>query len=74
MTKQDLLAKLGDLLERDEALSGQEALESLDGWDSTAVISFMAMADEDFGVTLSPKDIVASRTVDDLAALLGVPA
>lgn len=74
MTKQDLLAKLGELIEKDEPLTGQEELASLDGWDSMAVISFMAMADDDFGVTISPKDVAASKTVNDLAALLGVPA
>jgi len=47
-----------------EKLRGQ-----LVGWNSLAVVSFLAMVDEKFGVTLSPDAIAESETVDDLIEL-----
>ncbi len=38
-------------------------------WNSMAVLAFMAMADEDFGTSPSPKAIAACVTVADLMAL-----
>jgi acyl carrier protein len=53
------------------SLSGDMPLESLDCWDSLAVIGFVAVADEHFSVALTTKQISACRTVEDLGRLLG---
>ncbi len=45
------------------------ASKNLDAWNSLAVIGFMSLANEHYGVIVSPKDIAASKTVDDLLAL-----
>ena len=51
-------------------LSGSEKLEGdLVGWDSMAVVSFIAMVDDRLGTTLPPAEIAAAKTVDDLVAL-----
>jgi acyl carrier protein len=41
-------------------------------WDSLVVVSFMAMADEKFGVMIPPAMLMKCRTVSDLAQLCGV--
>ena len=51
-------------------LTGGEELEGLDGWDSVAVITFIALADSEYGVVLPPKEIAACRTVGTLADLI----
>jgi acyl carrier protein len=71
MDHQRFFEKLSELLVREQSLTGWETLSELEGWDSVAVISFMAMADSEFGVTVSPKDIAACKTINDIAALVG---
>jgi len=72
MTKQDFLTQLEDVLEADGGtITGAELLAELDGWDSLAVVSFIARIDELFDVTLSPEKIARSKSVSDLIALLG---
>ena len=51
-------------------LTGAERLEDLEGWDSLAVISFIAMADERYGVIVEGEKLAASRHVSDLLALV----
>jgi acyl carrier protein len=70
MRRDDFLVALSELLETDSPLTGSEELSGFGSWDSVAVISFMAMVDDKWGVTLAPKNINACKTVDDLAALL----
>jgi hypothetical protein len=38
--------------------------------DSMAILLFITLADESFGVTLSPKGIMACKTIDDLFDLV----
>jgi len=47
-----------------------QALDKLEGWDSVAVLSFIAMADAEYGVMVPAKAINECRTVDDLANLI----
>jgi acyl carrier protein len=70
MNHEEFLVAIGEVLETDSPLTGPEELSSFGSWDSISVITFMAMADEKWGITLAPTDIKACNTVDDLAALL----
>jgi len=67
------------LLEMDEILNlpagtlrGAEKLEDLENWDSTSLITFIAMAETNSGVSLSPDEIVTCSTVGDLLRLARV--
>ena len=72
MTRQAFLAKLDALLELDPGtLRGPEELASLGGWDSLALMSFIALVHREFGVRLTGKQIAESKTVDDLLKLVG---
>ena len=72
MTKQEFLAHLEDVLEADAGtVNSDNALMDLEGWDSLAVMVFIAMVDEKFGTNLSPQKIAEAKTVQDLITLLG---
>jgi acyl carrier protein len=72
MTKQEFLRELEDVLEADaESIKGDETLADLGSWDSLAVMSFIAMVDENYGVTLAASKLAAAKSVGDLIALLG---
>lgn len=72
MQRTEFLLSLDELLELEPGtVQGSETLERLEGWNSLAIISLMALMDERFGVTLQPRRIAACTTVADLVALLG---
>ena len=72
MTKAVFLQKLESIIEADEGtVEGSSVLADLDGWDSLAVMSTLAMFDKQFGVKVPATTIYQCRTVDDLAALAG---
>jgi acyl carrier protein len=71
LQKTEFLLSLDELLELEPGtVKGSETLESLEGWNSLAIISLMALMDERFGVALQPRRIAACTTVADLVALL----
>jgi acyl carrier protein len=72
MTKQEFLKNFENLLEVNPGtIKEDQALGDLNEWDSLAVIGFIAMADEQFGVSLPSQEIGEAKTVLDLIALLG---
>jgi acyl carrier protein len=72
MTKREFLSLFEEILEAAPgSLKGDEVLPGMEGWDSLAVVSLIAMVDEQFDVTLSPKEIAKAGTVADLIGLLG---
>jgi acyl carrier protein len=74
MLDTNLLDKLCEILQvPDGSLTGKEELQSLENWNSLAVLGYMALVDERYGVTLSPEKVMACRTVNDLMDL-AVPA
>ncbi|MEO7082847.1 MAG: acyl carrier protein [Gemmatimonadaceae bacterium] len=75
MTRTEFLSEFEIVaLQAPGSIKGQEALDSLDGWDSLAVVEFMSMADEKLGVQLDPRKVATCSNVDDLASLCGIAA
>ena len=71
MIANEFYLKLDEMLDLPPGtLKGSEELEGLEGWDSVAVITFIALADSEYGVVLPPKEIAACRTVSTLADLI----
>jgi len=71
MDKSTFYLKLDEMLELDPgSTQGSTRLADMEAWDSLAVMSFIAMADSDYGISLAAKAIAACRTVDDLVALI----
>jgi acyl carrier protein len=75
MTNQELLLEVDKILGlRPGTLRGEERLDELENWDSTALISFVALAEGQNGVQISPVQIVGCSTVDDLIRLATLQA
>jgi acyl carrier protein len=71
MESVEFCQKLESLLEADPGTIHPETpLDRLEGWDSISVISFIAMADTEYHVTVPAKSIAACQTVGDLAGLV----
>jgi acyl carrier protein len=67
MTRKEFLMAVDEILELPlGTLQGSEKLEGYYLWDSTAMISFMALADSSNGVRIAPRDLGSCETVDDL--------
>ena len=72
MNKAAFLIAMDELLELDlGTLSGSEQLSSIGSWDSLAVLGFIALVDQKFGIVLSPASIGDANTINDLMVLLG---
>lgn len=63
------LAEMAEILEEDSVQATDE-LERFESWDSLAVLSVVAMADEQFGVNLSAQDIRRADTVAELYQII----
>ena len=61
---------MDNLLELPEGTStGTENLDDLENWNSLAMVEYIALADSNGGVKLSPRQIRDCNTIDDLARL-----
>lgn len=73
MTREEALQALDELVELPAGtLKGPEKLEDLENWNSMAMIGFIALADGNQGVKLSPRALAAAETIDELLALAKV--
>ena len=69
MQKTDFLILIDDLFELDKGtLKGPEFLESYP-WDSLAIVTFIALVDEHFGIIVDGGELEAAKTIDDLVSL-----
>ncbi|MCM2356548.1 MAG: acyl carrier protein [Geobacteraceae bacterium] len=72
MTRKEFIAEIENLVEVEAGtLTGESELGDIKQWDSLAVVAFIALVDENFGFTPSPKDIADSKTVEDLVRIVG---
>lgn len=51
------------------SITMDDRLSSLRGWDSMAIIMYIAMLDEKLGVAVSVETLASCKTVGDLAGL-----
>ena len=67
MTEMEKIALLEETLDLDEGtLTPDTVLDDVDGYDSMAKLSLIVMMDDEFGVTLTGKDVKAFETVADI--------
>ena len=70
MTRKQFLHELEQIIEMDQgSIQGDEPLKDLTGWDSMAVVRFIAMADEQMRALVSASQLAACKSVPDLMAL-----
>lgn len=66
--KIELLAEIMDV--EPEKLTPETELESLEEWDSIALISFIAMMDDEFEKIVKGSEIKEKKTVAELMAIM----
>jgi acyl carrier protein len=72
MDRNQCLQALDEVLELPPGtIQESQSLEGLENWDSITIMSFMALADERFGVRIQPRQIAQCRTAADLIGLFG---
>lgn len=70
MTKGEFYERLESILELEpKTINGTESLEDLEGWDSLAKLSFIAMGDAELQTIVSAKALLACKSVADLVGL-----
>ena len=57
--------KLAEILEVDE-VNESEILEEFESWDSLTSLSIIALADSDYGISLSAEKLKSLQTIGDL--------
>jgi hypothetical protein len=73
MTRNEFLLEMDEILNlAPGTLQGTEKLEDLENWDSTSLITFIALAEANRGVPVSPAQIVTCATIGDLLRLAEV--
>ncbi len=71
MTDERKLELLEDMMDQDPGtLHPETVLNELGAWDSVALISFMALVDDEFGKELPAETVREQRTVADLMSLM----
>jgi acyl carrier protein len=75
MSLQDFLSHLSEILDMPVAdVQPGAKLADLEGWNSMAMVSFIAFVDEYFEKTVPVRVIASCQTIADLAALSGIGA
>jgi acyl carrier protein len=73
VTRGEFLLQMDEILGlRPGTLRGDEKLEDLESWDSTALISLIALAEYSNNVHISPDQVVGCTSVADLLRLAQV--
>jgi acyl carrier protein len=73
MTRTEFLLEMDELLGlQSGTLRGDEKLEDLQNWDSTALIGMIALAESANDAQISPDEVVGCSTVADLLRLARV--
>lgn len=71
MTEKEKIALIEEMLELDAGtLTPQTKLAALVDWDSIAVISFIALVDDEFDKTIKGSQIKGFKTVADTLAVM----
>jgi acyl carrier protein len=73
MTREEFLLAMDEILDlRIGTLRGDEKLEELENWDSTALISLIVLAETNNNAQITPDQVVGCSTVADLLRLAQV--
>lgn len=71
MNNENFMIDFAKLIEIDfKDLKADLKLEAIEGWDSLAVVSTIALVDQYFGLSISGEDIFQCRTFSDVLDLI----
>jgi acyl carrier protein len=73
LTREEFLLEVDEILGlRAGTLRGDEKLDELENWDSTALVSLIALAETHNSARITPDQVVGCSTVADLLRLAQV--
>lgn len=72
MTKEEFLAEMQEVLQRDEPVSMDMPLGSIEEWDSLAIMGTAAFLNHNFSVRVNMDDFKRLATIGDIAAIAGI--
>lgn len=71
MTNQEKLEKLAEIMDLEvEEITEDAVLADFDEWDSVAVLSFIALMDEEFGKAIKGAEIREFVTIKDVMEVM----
>lgn len=65
----DFLEQMAEIMEVD-IINADDVLTSFDAWDSLTTLSIIALADDEFQVSLTNNEIVEANTIEGLYNLI----
>ena len=68
--REEILEKIVDMLESDDDITAETALDDIFEWDSLMALSFIALAKKTYGKSVSSADLKNCETVNDLIDLV----
>lgn len=68
--REEILEQIIDMLEAEDEIAEDTALDDIFEWDSLAALSFIALGKKKHGKSISSADITQCETVKDLIDLL----
>lgn len=63
------LEQMAELMEED-SVNPSDEITSFEAWDSLTSLSIIALADDEYGITLSANDILEAKTIEGLYNLI----
>lgn len=66
---ENFLNQMTELLEVD-SVNPQDEITSFDAWDSLTSLSIIALADDEYSITITAKDILNAKTIEGLYQLI----
>ena len=69
MTAEEFINKLVDVMDTETPLQLSTKLADVEDWDSLSMVSFFSFCNSTLGKKLSPEQIKAAQTVEDLFKL-----
>lgn len=71
MDYQTFMQKIAEITENNtHELSMDMWLEDIEGWDSLAIVTFIAMCDSEFDILIKAPDIKVAETLSDIYELV----
>jgi len=72
MNKETFLRRLDEVMSLPQGtIQGDESLGALKGWDSVALMSFIALLDEELEIRVTGKQVMQCQTISELVTLAG---
>lgn len=71
ITEKQAFEMIAEVFEENESsITVDRAIDTIDGWDSIGILTFMAELDSRFGVTVSTDEFEKLSTINDVLELL----